>query len=247
MAGEDEAVRLAQLDGSGSQPIAPGQGAEDQFEDWFSAVAFGPDGRRLAASRADGAIVLWDLDRPEAEPVRLTGHTDYASSVAFSPDGRTLATGSMDQTVRLWDLTDVDAEPTVLPLTGAAVRELVFSPDGQTLAVASLAVEGRAVRDMRGRVWLWNLADRAAEPILLAEGDGVVDALAFSPDGRALAMDNGDGSVTLWDVREQGRGRIPRRRDAVWPRPGWDRRLAFSPDGKTLAVGVRSSSAGASG
>jgi WD40 repeat protein len=66
------------------------------------AVAFHPDGTRLASTGRDRAIWLWDLSRGE-EVARLHGHTDYVWSLAFSPDGTSLASGSGDFTVRLWD------------------------------------------------------------------------------------------------------------------------------------------------
>jgi WD40 repeat protein len=66
------------------------------------AVAFHPDGTRLATAGRDRAVWLWDLGRGE-EVARLQGHTSYVWSLAFSPDGATLASGSGDFTVRLWD------------------------------------------------------------------------------------------------------------------------------------------------
>jgi len=66
------------------------------------AVAFHPDGTRLATAGRDGAVWLWDLARGEAV-ARLPGHRSYVWSLAFSPDGATLASGSGDATVRLWD------------------------------------------------------------------------------------------------------------------------------------------------
>ena len=66
------------------------------------AVAFHPDGTRLATAGRDRDVWLWDLARGE-EVARLQGHTSYVWSLAFSPDGATLASGSGDFTVRLWD------------------------------------------------------------------------------------------------------------------------------------------------
>ena len=66
------------------------------------AVAFHPDGTRLASAGRDRAVWLWDLARGE-EVARLGGHTSLVWSLAFSPDGATLASGSGDFTVRLWD------------------------------------------------------------------------------------------------------------------------------------------------
>ena len=66
------------------------------------AVAFHPDGTRLATAGRDRAVLLWDLATGQ-EVARLQGHTSYVWSLAFSPDGATLASGSGDFTVRLWD------------------------------------------------------------------------------------------------------------------------------------------------
>jgi WD40 repeat protein len=66
------------------------------------AIAFHPDGTRLATGGRDGAVWLWDVARGE-EVVRMPGHKGYVWSLAFSPDGTTLASGSGDNTVRLWD------------------------------------------------------------------------------------------------------------------------------------------------
>jgi WD40 repeat protein len=72
------------------------------------AVAFHPDGTRLATAGRDGPVWLWDLPRGEAL-VRLPGHKSYVWSLDFSPDGTTLASGSGDGTVRLWDTAPLKA------------------------------------------------------------------------------------------------------------------------------------------
>jgi WD40 repeat protein len=90
-------------------PIAGGacQVLRGHTDDVF-AVAFHPDGTRLASAGRDRAVWLWDLARGE-EVARLQGHTSLVFSLAFSPDGATLASGSEDSTVRLWDTAPLKA------------------------------------------------------------------------------------------------------------------------------------------
>lgn len=73
--------------------------------------------------------------------------------------------------------------------------------------------------------------------------DGNIEALEFSPDGKNLAVADGDGSVTVWDIA----GHQP-----VWSaRPdrsgGPAASLSFSPDGALLAVAFGESSTSSRG
>jgi WD40 repeat protein len=70
------------------------------------AVAFSPDGSRLAAASADSSVTLWDPGREQAlRPVTaMHGHFLGVRGVAFSPDGSLLASVGEDARLVLWDL-----------------------------------------------------------------------------------------------------------------------------------------------
>jgi WD40 repeat protein len=67
----------------------------------FTAVAFSPDGTKLAYGGADGSAGIIELSggRPS---IALPGNVSNIYQVAFSPDGRQLATAATDGTILLW-------------------------------------------------------------------------------------------------------------------------------------------------
>ncbi len=70
------------------------------------ALAWSPDGSRLASGSFDGSIHLWEMQGRQAAQSGtatriLRGHSGLVWSVAFAPNGRTLASGSFDQTVNM--------------------------------------------------------------------------------------------------------------------------------------------------
>src|SRR5262249_12589169 len=97
------------------------------------AVAFAPDGKRIAAGDKDGQVALWDL-ASSARVLDFKGHTDEIKGLTFSRDGQLLASGSEDGTARVWNARTGEPLRT-LPAPGG--KNLRFSSDGRKLAVAS--------------------------------------------------------------------------------------------------------------
>jgi WD40 repeat protein len=184
------------------------------------AVAFAPDGRRLATGGVDGSVVIWEVgkdtqkelsDHPQSRVLRL----------AFSPDGTTLASGHASSAVVLWNV--MTGKERVLLAGHANDRVcLDFSPDGATLATGG---EEPGIR-------LWDVASGKIKATLRAR-PSAVRCVRFSPDGRTLASGYAAGLVELWDVS------TGERRHSLGPgHNGLSvQSLAFSRNGLTLASG----------
>src|SRR5579875_2303931 len=66
------------------------------------ALAFRPDGERMATASFDHTIKVWDVESGRVART-FTGHQDKVLALAYSADGRHLASAGLDGTIRLWD------------------------------------------------------------------------------------------------------------------------------------------------
>jgi WD40 repeat protein/class 3 adenylate cyclase len=152
-------------------------------------IALDDDAGALAASLANGQVLLGGTSRLGAPLPGATGQAPSAIDLAFSPDGRTLAAGRAGGTVALWDVEKRRPIGSPFRAQTGDVVSVAFAPDGKVLATAG----GDSVAN------LWDASTRArvGEPL---RGGGRLTSVRFSPDGRLIAAGTAGGAVALFDV-----------------------------------------------
>lgn len=218
-------ARTGALLASPPRVSCPPDGSVGQYGCGSVSLAFNPTGRTLAYGvtgfdpSAPGRIALYDIARRRITTALSgadLGRGDWQDT-AFTPDdGKLIVAGASgpSPTTRIWDLGQKAIAVSIPDASGSPV----LSPDGTLLTTLS----GSAFRMPSGT------------PLSSARTPGQATAMAFSPDGKYLAVGEGSGRVVLWD------GRITRRLgelvDPDTPTRQYVSALAFTPDSRTLAV-----------
>jgi hypothetical protein len=196
--------------------------------DAINAVAFSPDGTRLATG-STWRITMWDLRTGDIlwQHRIGAGIAKTVLAVAFSPDGTRLATGSNDRTARIWDTTTGQQQLEFYP--GGVVLAVAFSPDGTRLATGSKKKTARIWDASTGGELIWvNPATGQQEREISHKG--AVWTVAFSRDGNRLATGSDDKTARIWDM-------ATRRQQFQVTHAGAVLAVAFNRDGTRLATG----------
>jgi WD40 repeat protein len=179
-----------------------------------SALAYSPEGKRVATVSEDGTARVWDAYSAE-QICGIEMGQGALYGVAFEPRGKRIAAAAESGSFLLCDIESCRFE--LSPPSGQVLYCVAFHPDGTQLAVG----------DRGGKTALIPL-DAMDQPIPLEAGTGAIYAVAFAPDGRYIAYAGQDSIVRLRDLRSHAVFSLKGHFGAV-------KALAFSGDGHLLA------------
>jgi eukaryotic-like serine/threonine-protein kinase len=182
-------------------------------------LSFSPDGRLLAAADYFGrTAVVWDVTKRRRLEQSIGKHSGIMQRVAFSPDGKLLATGGEDDEVQLWDFAK-NRTAFVFP-KARHMFQMAFHPVEPLLAIAA------------DNVRFWNTeTGEETKPLSNAPGHGAT-RIAFSPDGKWIAVGMMDGRVALQRLDGKAARTFHEHRSVLME-------LCFSRDSTLLASGER--------
>jgi WD40 repeat protein/tetratricopeptide (TPR) repeat protein len=216
-------------------------------------LSFSADGRWLALPGWDMGIELWPTSG-EAEVLTLRTREQTIQHVAYSPDGRRLATaGAGSAAVLVWET----SSGRITARLGGGIgrrqaKTVAWSADGKRVATAhgpSLALTTTLLGALQGMtgpggepgakpkedhpflgVVLWDAA--TGKELHTIEMPSSPHIVAFSPDGKYLAIGHGDlkkGWVDIWEA--DGCKRLMRQETGA----EYVHNLAWAPDSQQLA------------
>jgi WD40 repeat protein len=164
------------------------------FDQSATAAVFSPDGCSLAWLDRNAVLRLYDMRTRRALPGPAGPLAWHIRSLVFSPDSRSLLfLDRAHQNLVRWQLAGGRQE-TVLahtrlerPRNTMANGLLAATADGSWIALSARSVT------------VWEVA-RGELLLALPEELTAVYCIAWSPDGRRLAVGTSDGSLSIWDI-----------------------------------------------
>ena len=182
------------------------------------AVAYSPDGSRIASGSSDNTLKIWDANSGK-ELATFSGHTDDVWAVAYSPDGSRIVSGSSDKTLKIWDASSGKELATFSGHTDS-VLAVAYSPDGSRI------VSGSSDKTLK----IWD-ASSGKELATLSGHTDLVLSVAYSPDGSSIVSGSFDNTLKIWDASSgKELATLSGNTSSIYG-------VAYSPDGSRIVSG----------
>jgi WD40 repeat protein len=184
----------------------------------INALAYAPDGTRLASGGRDHTVRVWDV-RTGKQLFFFAEHQGQIRSLAYSADGKKLASNCGKGELIVWDL-DSGKPVHRVHSPKERVYGLAFSPDGKVLAAGCTG----------GLIRLYEVAGWKERVPLKGQSPHVSPA-AFFEGGAKLLTVGSDRTLRVWEIAS---GKEIRHFGGA---PNAFSSMAISPDGKTVTGG----------
>jgi WD40 repeat protein len=199
-----------------------------KLDDFVTALAWSPDGGRLAAASVSGQVAIYEAGSGRVPHLLNQAHTDGTDALAWRPDGQALATAGRDGAWKLWDSGEgrilVEQEAGALWVEHLAWSAKPIGDRGHLLAVGA-----------GNKVTLWHEAGAISAEATDIQAKNTmtfprsVAEIAWVLGGITLAVAT-SAAVSLRDPLTGREERIFHSRDPIL-------NMAFSPSGKWLMTG----------
>ncbi|MBC7797487.1 MAG: serine/threonine protein kinase [Pyrinomonadaceae bacterium] len=181
-------------------------------------VEFSIDGETIATASSDRAVRFFQAN-DAADVQTLKAHSSDAWSISFSPKCDFIITSSTDFQTHLWRQSELLQRDTIAYSSTTTSDLAAISRDGKILALnASGSLNGVSVWDLATRRMLFSVATGVSE----------IDAMAFAPSCKTLAIGGKNGDFIL--INSANGAEIKRFK----PHEKRLRGIAFAPDGETF-------------
>ncbi|KNE56400.1 hypothetical protein AMAG_02209 [Allomyces macrogynus ATCC 38327] len=152
----------------------------------------------VATAATNGAIVIWDLNKPGQKMERVINeHTRAVNRIVFHPtDPIKLLSASQDGSMKLWDLRARAAAVLSFESKAESVRDVQFSPTGPT--EFSAAFES-------GQIQKWDLRNPKNYERRISGHNGMILGIDYHPNGRLFATGGRDKMIKIWDLKADAR------------------------------------------
>lgn len=151
----------------------------------LGSVAISPDSRLIATSGLGGEVNVYAL--PSGKHVTtLRGHQIAAGSLQFVRNGRYLLSVGLEQTIKLWDAVSWQKARSIL--TPIGTRTVAVDQRNTTVALLR-----------EGEVQVWSLP-RWSERDIIPISTKSISGVAFSPNGKWLAVGAADKRIRVWKL-----------------------------------------------
>lgn len=158
-------------------------------EDSVCCIAFAPDSVMFVSGSKDKTVRVWSAQTGLPLFLPFRGHGDTVTSVSFSSSGTRIVSGGEEGTFRFWDV-----------FAGTEVLPPLQTHDANECYIALSPDESKVAANRGGEIHILDVG--TLEPLhRLVRPEGVVNSIAFSPDGSKLIASI-QGTLILWDTRQ---------------------------------------------